>query len=232
MANYYHTTANYIGAQQQTISTGVFDVARTFNGSGNILNYTPITNTSASAFQYFAMPSGPRTMLNYITSFGINQSSQNTGSNTWDNGYDPDLPAVATPISTNNYFSSGVVDVIKGDGSTGNDPSDWVVFYFKGGLGDFDGNSNTAGNAWILGEDTSDAATNGGSVSKARIWGFSTDWILLWEMTAGGPNSSTGQDKNNQYIWTSGGTVANGNGKRSAWDNASLSHFGFSVGTS
>ena len=199
--------------------------------TGDVTDYTPITNTSASAFTYFAMPSGPRTMLNYITSFGVNQSSANTNTGSWPNGFDPNLSAVATPISSNNYFSSGQVDVIKGDGSV--DASDWVVFYFKGQLGDFDGRANNSGNAWILGEDTSDAATNGGTVSKARIWGFdNVIWTLLWEMTAGAANSSTGQDKNNQYVWTSGGTTSTGNGKRSAWDSSSLTHFGFSVGTS
>ena len=137
--------------------------------TGDVTDYTPITNTSASAFTYFAMPSGPRTMLNYITSFGVNQSSNNTNSGSWPGGF-ANLSAVATPISSNNYFSSGQVAVIKGDGSA--DSQDWVVFYFKGSLGDFDGYANSSGSAWILGEDTSDAATNGGTVSKARIWGF------------------------------------------------------------
>ena len=226
MANYYHSTGNYIGAK----SRGVFDVARVLGSSVDLTDYSPITATSATAFTYFAMPSGPRTMLNYITSFGVNQSSSNTNTGSWPGGFDPDLPAVATPITTNDYFDSGVVDVIKGDGST--DATDWCVFYFKGALGDFDGFSNNAGNAWILGENTSDAATNGATVSKARIWGYNqASWILLWEMTAGAANSSTGQDKNNQYVWSSGGSVASGNGKRSEWDSASLSHFGFSVGT-
>ena len=226
MANYYHSTANRIG--RSAIASSVTDVARMF-GEGSILDYGPIQDTSATAFTYFAMPSGPRTMLNYITSFGVTNSSSNTNSGSWPGGFDPDLPAEATPINTNNYFDSGVVDVIKGDGSA--DSSDWVVFYFKGALGDFDGFSNNAGNAWILGENTSDAATNGATVSKARIWGFGGEWTLLWEMTAGGPNTSTGQDKNNTSVWNSGGAVASGNGKRSAWDSLSLTHFGFSVGT-
>ena len=68
----------------------------TFTGTNRIVtgvltDYTPITNTNASAFTYFAMPSGPRTMLNYITSFGVNQSSANTTTGSWPGGFDPNL---------------------------------------------------------------------------------------------------------------------------------------------
>mgnify|MGYP001487794227 CR=1 FL=1 len=41
-------------------------------GGVSINDYTPLTTLGETAFSYFAMPSGPRTMLNYISSFGIN----------------------------------------------------------------------------------------------------------------------------------------------------------------
>jgi hypothetical protein len=190
--------------------------------------YTPVSATSPVAFTYFAMPSGPRTMLNYITSFGINNASANNNTGSWPGGYD-NLTAAATPITTNDYFSSGTLSVIQGDGSS--DAQDWTLFYFKGALGDFDGFSNNAGNAWIAAENTSDAATNGATVTKAYVWGFSliSGWELLWEMTAGAAGTSTGQNHQNAYWWTSGGTTTSGNGKRAAYDSTSLTYFGFSV---
>ena len=194
-----------------------------------LVDYTQITDTSALAFSYFAMPSGPRTMLNYITSFGVTQSSQNTNTSSWSSGYDS-ITATATPITTNNYFSSGNVDIIKGDG-TSSDYLDWVIFYFKGQLGDFDGYFSGSGNAWLAGEDLRSGATNGSSVTVGRVWGYegSTGWNVLYLLS---PLDGGNQSKNQSNWWNSGTTVTSGAGKYTAYDNLNITHFGFSVGTS
>ena len=226
---YYTKNGGLIGSGTIEEPTGVHDIVTSQILFGIALDdYTQITDTSAAAFSYFAMPSGPRTMLNYITSFGVDQSSSNDNSGSWPGGYDS-ITATATPITTNNYFDSGNVDIIKGDGS--NDSGDWVIFYFKGGLGDFDGNYSAGGSAWLAGENTASGATNGGSVTVGRVWGYerSTGWNLLYLLT---PLSGNGQNKNQSNWWNSGTTVTSGAGKYTAYDNLNITHFGFSVGTS
>ena len=226
---YYIKNGGLVGSGAIQETTGVLDLhtAGIFAGEIPITDYSPITSTSALAFSYFAMPSGPRTMLDYITSFGVNQSSSNDNTGSWPGGYDS-ITATATPITTNNYFSSGNVDIIKGDGSV--DGSDWVIFYFKGGLGDFDGNYSAGGSAWLAGENTASGATNGGSVTVGRVWGYerSTGWNLLYLLS---PLSGSGQSKNQSNWWNSGTTVTSGAGKYATYDNLSLTYFGFSVGT-
>ncbi len=167
-------------------------------------------------------------MLNYITSFGVTQSSQNTNTSSWSSGYDS-ITATATPITTNNYFSSGNVDIIKGDGTSG-DYMDWVIFYFKGQLGDFDGYFSGSGNAWLAGEDTRSGATNGSSVTVGRVWGYegSTGWNVLYLLSL----STSLQSSKESNWWNSGTTVTSGAGKYTAYDNLNITHFGFSVGTS
>tara|TARA_B100001989_G_scaffold247476_1_gene219715 strand:- start:1 stop:621 length:621 start_codon:yes stop_codon:yes gene_type:complete len=202
--------------QQMLLGTG--------GGGASITDYTAITTLGETAFSYFAMPSGPRTMLNYISSFGINQNSQNDNTGNWPNGFDS-INATATPISSNNYFDSGNVRIIRGDNSS--DGPDWVIFYFKGALGDFDGYNNDNGSAWFAGEDSYSAATNGNTVSEGRIWGFdpSAGWTLLYYLNC----SSNGSNHQQTNWWSSGGTVTSSYGKYSPYDSASITHFGFSV---
>lgn len=226
---YYTKNGGLIGSGTIEQATGVHDIVASQIHSGIALeDYTQITDTSALAFSYFAMPSGPRTMLNYITSFGVNQSSQNNNTGSWPGGYDS-ITATATPITTNNYFDSGNVDIIKGDGSA--DSADWVIFYFKGQLGDFDGYYSNNGSAWLAGENAYSGATNGNTVTHGRVWGYdsSTGWNLLYLLT---PLNSNGQNKNQSNWWNSGTTVTSGAGKYTAYDNLNITHFGFSVGTS
>jgi len=226
---FYTKNGGLIGSGTIEQATGVHDiVASQIHGGIALVDYTQITDTSALAFSYFAMPSGPRTMLNYITSFGVTQSSQNTNTSSWSSGYDS-ITATATPITTNNYFSSGNVDIIKGDGTSG-DYMDWVIFYFKGQLGDFDGYFSGSGNAWLAGEDTRSGATNGSSVTVGRVWGYegSTGWNVLYLLSL----STSLQSSKESNWWNSGTTVTSGAGKYTAYDNLNITHFGFSVGTS
>ena len=202
--------------QQMLLGTG--------GGGVSITDYTAITTLGETAFSYFAMPSGPRTMLNYISSFGIKEDSQNTNTGNWPNGF-ASINATATPISSNDYFDSGNVKIIQGDGSA--DGGDWVIFFFKGNLGDFDGYWNNNGSAWFGGENSYSGATNGGTVARGRVWGFdpSAGWTLLYYLDV----NSSGQNHRQPNWWSSGTTVSSGYGKYSAYDSASITHFGFSV---
>lgn len=191
-----------------------------------LTDYAAITSTSALAFSYFPVISGPRTLLNWVSSYGITGSSSNTASTSWNNSFSGAITATATPITTNNYFDSGTLKLIQGDGTA--DGLDWVVFYFKGPLGDFDGYSNSSGAAWFGGESSYSGSSNGNTVTVGRIWGWNSTvgWTLLYQMPLAG--DSTYNHTNGNYF-TSGGTVSSGNGKRSDYDNLNIEYVGFSV---
>ena len=68
---------------------------------------TPITNAAGSTaidFSYHTMPSAPRTMLNFVTSWGIGPSSNNTGTAAWNNGHGGQY-SLTHQINTNSYFA-------------------------------------------------------------------------------------------------------------------------------
>lgn len=222
---YYTQNGGLIGTGAIDEPTGVYDIIASQMGIP-ITDYTPITNTSATGFTYFVMPSGPRTMVDYMSSFGISGSSSNDNTGSWPGGFD-NLTATATPITTNDYFNSGSVSVIRGDGSV--DAADWAVFYFKGQLGDFDGYNSNTGSAWFGSENTTSAATNGSTVTTGRIWGYeqATGWNLLYVINPMAGNNSYNHTNGNWFA--SGGTVPSGSGKYAAYDNLSITSFGFSV---
>lgn len=202
-----------------------------FAGGYILTDYSAITTTSATAFSYIALPGSPRTFLNYITSFGVTGTSTNTGSAIWNNSYSGSISFVASPITVNDYFSSGAVQFIKGDGSA--DGLDWTVMWFKGGLGDFDGFANSAGSAYFGSENTYCGGSNGTTVTRGRVWGFSPSagWTLLYVLPLRG-NSTYNHTNGNWF--SSGGTVSGDYtilGKRTSYDSLSLTHLGFSVGT-
>ncbi len=174
---------------------------------------------------YLPMPSGPRTMRNYVTSFGLNQNSQNTNNSSWNGGHDVRSFEYR---KNGNYFNSGNLVMFNGDGSS--DGGDWVLFNF-GSLrgGDFNPkwNNNQSGWAFFGGEFSNQSvSTSGQSISTGYIWGFSdaAGWIKLWQDSRSG---SWG--KNNSNWYSSGGTTNSGNGKRSAYDNEDITYIGFSV---
>ena len=143
-----------------------------------ITDITNITSTNASAFSYIEMPGGNRTLLNYITSFGVNGTSTNVGTGQWDTSFSGDLSYAASPIANNNYFTQyNRVRIIDGDGD-GN-PNDWAVFNFgpNNGSKDFYGNRNN--NAYFGGESTSgqNSASGGkggtATLTTGYVWGFS-----------------------------------------------------------
>lgn len=176
---------------------------------------------------YLPIPGGSRTLLSYVTSFGLNENSSNNNNSSWSNGHD------VRPFEyrkTGNYFNSGNMVMFNGDGSS--DGGDWVLFNF-GNLrgGDFNPkwNGNQSGWAFFGGEFANQSASGSGtSASKAYIWGFSdaAGWIKLWEEPA---SSSGSWGKNNSNWYSSGGTTTSGNGKRPAYDNEPITYIGFSV---
>ena len=174
---------------------------------------------------YLPMPSGPRTLRSYVTSFGLNQSSQNNNNSSWSNGHDVRSFEYR---KNGNYFNSGNLVMFNGDGSS--DGGDWVLFNF-GNLrgGDFNPkwNNNQSGWAFFGGEFSNQSvSTSGQSISTGYIWGFSDSagWIKLWQDSRNG-----NWGKNNSSWYNSGGTTTSGNGKRSAYDNEPITYIGFSV---
>ena len=195
-------------------------------------SYPTVTATSPSAFSYLAMPGGSRTFLNYIASFGVIGTSSNTGSATWIASYSGNLAYTASPIATNNYFTLyNRVRFIDGDG--GADSSDWAVINFgiANASGDFDGQSGTY--QFFGGEASASGGAGNVGVTIGRIWGFSASlgWTLLYQLPLGSGSGSLYTHTNGSWF-TSGTTVSTGNGKRSEYNTLTITHVGFSVGTS
>ena len=230
---------------------GVTEIDETFqlgvktSAGGSILTYSPavtinsiadiasINATGAKAFSYIQIPSGPRTFLNYITSFGVTGTSSNDGGITWANGFSGAISFAASPITTNNYFTqSGTVRFIQGDASV--DPPDWVVINFNpaNGNADYDGTASTPGSAWFGSESITSGGSNGSTVTKGAVWGYgaATRWILLYVLDLPG-NGAFNHTNGNWF--TSGGTVtgsyATTNGKRAEYDTTPFTYIGFSV---
>lgn len=173
---------------------------------------------------YTAMPSGPRTLLNYITSFGITGSSSQTGLSSWYDGYATlTLKHISSP---NNYFTrNNRVKIIQGDGTT-SDGTDWTVFNFdKDANGDYDGSSGTL--SYFGGENTANGGTGGLSVTYGGIWGWANNkWNKLFQMEL--PGNGTYNHTFSGW-WTSGTTVTSGDGKYADYDTLAISYIGFSV---
>lgn len=204
----------YTGTTWSLISSG--------GGSGAVSDLSTIRalNTMKD-IAYFPMPSGPRTLLNYTTSFGVDQNSNNTNSSAWQNGFDTNG---FTYIDTGGYFLSGNAVFVNGDGSA--DAGDWVVWNFGPlGGGDFNPAATQSGRAFFGGE-FQDGASNGGYASKGYVWGFgSSGWQLLFELTLPG---STFNVRNSTW-WNAGSTVTSGDGKRAEYDSYNIDYIGFSV---
>ena len=174
------------------------------------------------------MPGGPRTFLNYITSFGVNQNSSNNNNSNWSNSYSGRIPILAEPLSNVSYFNSnGGVKFISGDGSA--DGQDWAVIdWGPNNNGDFDGNyQNNSSGRYMGGENTSSGGGANG-VRTMKLWGFGgSGWELLYQHAAGQRDGN--HSHNNSNWWNNGGTTTSGNGKRSAYDTVPITHIGFSA---
>lgn len=205
--------------------TANFSISTT--GGGSLTSISAITATSAKAFSYIAIPGAPRTLLNYLQSFGVTSTSSNDGTGSWVTSYSGNITYADSPIATINYFTNyNRVRVIDGD-STADGP-DWSVFNFgiANGSSDFDGTNAT--NAYFGGENTYSGGTGGQAITVGYVWGFSTSsgWTLLYQIPL--PGTSTYNHSNGSWF-TSGGTVSSGDGKRAEFDSLQITHLGFSV---
>jgi hypothetical protein len=172
---------------------------------------------------YTAIPDGPRTLLSYIKSFGLNESSQNDGTANWNTGR-ATLTLTHLNSDTDYFTRYNRVKMMQGDGSS--DGLDWAIFNFdKDSNGDYDGYSTTL--AYFAGENTASGGTGGlGSDYYGIIWGWNgASWNKLFQMNLPGNG-----DYSHRYAawWTSGTTVTSGNGKYAAYDTLSISNIGFS----
>jgi hypothetical protein len=209
---------------------GVFGVAGLLGNDGDsfsLEDIDPIEATFPSAFSYIEVPGGPRTLLNLLQSYGVNQNSQNDGSSQWSNSFSGNIPYVANPISNSNYFTrQNSLRIIDGDGQY--DPPDWTIFNFDYSYNwDFDGNSNNL--SFFGGEQQASGGRGGIGANSGSIWGFSesTGWKLLFSLPLG---SGAGQfNHQNPVWWNSGSTVTSDFGKRSEYDSLPITHLGFSV---
>ena len=237
------------GGEDYTYDSYYFQILRTGTGStdyiviasqnsqnaGSSFDVTDVAAIQAvgspGSIAYVNMPSGPRTFLNYITSFGINQNSSNNNNSNWQNGYSGRIAIVSEPLSNISYFNSnGGVKFIAGDGSSAG--NDWAVIDFgPHNNGDYDGyyQNNTNGR-YFGGENTSSGGGANG-VRTCRLWGFSENsgWILLYQHPAGQRDGAYSHQNSNW--WNAGSTATSGNGKRSAYDTEEITHIGFSVST-
>ena len=181
------------------------------------------------SFSYTPMPSGPRTLLNYITSFGVNASNTNDGSAIWNSGRAS--LTLTHYLSGNTYFSKeSRVNIIQGDGSA--DGPDWAIFNFDVVAGDYAGTYTT--HAYFGGESSGGASTVGGgqgglgSSHYGIIWGFDSGWKKLFQIQL---NGSADYANSFSGWWSAGNAVASGNGKYTDYDVASITYIGFSVQT-
>jgi hypothetical protein len=191
-------------------------------------DYTVISSTKPQAFSFIAMPGGNRTLLNYMQSFNVLPSSQNTGSGSWRSSFSGDLSYIASPIASISYFTTmNRVRVIDGDG--GSDGGDWVIFNFgtTNGNGNFDGNRNTI--PYFGGENSYSGGTGGKSVTVGYVWGFNSTsgWTLLYQLPL--PGTSTYSHRNGNWLTSGGNYVTSGFGKRMEYDTLPITYLGFSV---
>jgi hypothetical protein len=225
-ANNGPTTHSWNLSLTTPFNTIVIEIVSGWGSSGrsgsNSVWITSINFDQASSFSYTPMPSGPRTLLNYITSFGINGNSYNNGSAIWNSGR-ASLPLTHHIKATNYFTRYDRVNIMQGDGTI--DELDWSIFNFdRDANGDYDGYSTTL--AYFAGESTASGGTGGlGSGYYGIIWGWNSGWNKLFQLDLPGNGAY-----NHSYApwWTSGTTVTSGNGKYSAYDNTLITYIGFS----
>jgi len=199
-------------------------------GGIDVTDISNITSDGSPAcVSYIANPNTSSTFLSYITSFGVNQNSSNTNNSSWQGGHSGRIPMLADPIAQNNYFNAnGGVKFISGDGSS--DGGDWCVIDFSPDYNyDFDGyyTDNTRGK--FFGGENSSSGGGANGMRTGKLWGFndSDGWVKLYELPLG-DRQGTWSHRNSNW-WNSGGTTSSGNGKRTPYDNLTITHIGFSV---
>ena len=178
-----------------------------------------------NAFVYAVIPGGPRTVLNYLQSFGVANTSTNNNNSLWSGGHDT-LYYVGGQNNGTDFFSLyNRARVIQGDGQA--DGADWVVFNFTQDLnGDFDGKYLTSG--YFGGENASSGGSMGIQELDGYIYGWANNvWNILYKLPLGTRTSSFNHTNGNWFM--SGGTVTSGYGKYSDFDSLNVTDIGFGV---
>eukprot|EP00798_Chlamydomonas_sp_ICE-L_P032848 gene32848-biopygen6891 len=176
-----------------------------------------------NAFVYAVIPGGPRTVLNYLQSFGVANTSTNNNDSLWSGGHDT-LYYVGGQNNGTDFFSLyNRARVIQGDGQA--DGADWVVFNFTQDLnGDFDGKYQTSG--YFGGGNSSSGGSMGTQELDGYIYGWGNNvWNILYKLPLGTRTSSFNHTNGNWFM--SGGTVTSGYGKYSDFDSLNVTDIGF-----
>lgn len=194
-----------------------------------------VISRGAVSFSYISMPGGQRTMLNYMQSFGITSSSQNTGTGQWLTSFSGDISYVSNPLTGNNFFTEyGRVRIIDGDGTSIDGP-DRTIFNFglANGYSSFRNdtrNKNYAGTGTVA-----PGGHNAGTgMTTAYAWGFSPEsgWLMLHKNTIGTANTGITFTSGTWFVATTStavGQASTVDGKRKVWDTEPITHIGFSV---
>jgi hypothetical protein len=89
--------------------------------------------------------------------------------------------------------------------------------------------------AWFGGENTFSGGSNGGTVTRGRIWGYNSasGWNLLYVLDLPGTGTYNHTSGNWFTSGGAGGSLGDFNtlGKRTEYDTLSITYLGFSVGT-
>lgn len=235
MAFDYTYWSSLIGGATPTSNTvGIRRLDSAFPSVSPPSDVSPISSVpGTTAIAYAAFPPGTTpTLQGWMSQFGIDGSSYNTGTSQWNSGF-YQLTFTDRPLQGNGYFGNNYVRFIQGDGSY--DSLDWCVFYFQGPLGDFDGYSFSSGTGWFGGESSYSGSNNGSTVTRGRIWGYGpgVGWKLLYVLDL--PGGSSFNHSNGNWFNAGGGTDWGADtsalGKRTQYDTLAISHVGFSVGT-
>jgi hypothetical protein len=203
-------------------------------------NNLPITNTSGSiSIPTTAITSGPTQKFQIIITGSTIGATVQARSGTvyisgpWATGYANVALTKTKTTSGYNFFKSGRVGVIQGDGTGGTDPADWTVFHFDiGGHGDYDGKVDELS---YFGGESTHSGGNGGqsSIRHGAVWGLNSTrgWQLLYQLPLGSSSPNTFNHKIGNWF-DAGGTVTTGQGKRIEYDNMAITDIGFSAHTS
>lgn len=199
----------------------------------SVTDYRRVYADNPTSFAYLPMPNGASTMLSYMQSFGVNASSQATGSSQWLNSFSGSLFFTQQPRIGNAYFSThGRVRIIESDGQDPADGADWVVFNFGNtsiSNTDYDNVTTVAREQFFGGESIFSGGAGNSAVTSGEIWGFSNTfgWLLLYRLPLGIANSNYSHQTG--HYFSTGTTVTTGNGKRDEYNTTSISFLGFTV---
>lgn len=189
------------------------------------------TGTLLKAFSYLAYPGagGVGTLQAYVGSFGVTESTAQTGTGPWRSSFSGNLPYLASPVRTSSFFTQYPrVRVIDGDGTS--DSYDWTVFNFcqDNDSADFAGSANYCAH---FGGEAAGAYSGGTSdgPGSGQVWGFTPTggWVLLYQLPLGYATTDAYDHLNGNWFTVSGPYASTGDGKRVGYDTLNITYVGF-----